>query len=455
MSTPSGDHVLVVDDDPNMARLLVRHLSRAGYRVSSADNGVMALEVLAEDDIDVILSDVHMPDLDGVELVEETRRRGLGVPIILMTAFGTIDKAVDAMRRGAFDYISKPFPLERAARTIRRAIEKSRDGLPEIGPVADDEDGGLPGIVGSSAPMQRVFQLLRQAAQTDVTVLIGGGSGTGKELVAKAIHELSARREEPFVVIDCSAMPETLLESELFGYLRGAFTGADKDRPGLFEHARGGTLFLDEITCLSPSAQAKLLRAIEDHSIRRLGSTRRVQIDVRYVAAANVDLQEEVRAGRFREDLFFRLNVIQIELPELRERGEDIPLLTEHFLQLGRKRYPSSEATCFDPDALRQLASYDWPGNVRELANVVERALVLCPDPKIGPEHLPRAVRAGNAPEAESAAIPRLKNLIDENIYRALRATDGNRTAAAKLLGIDRRTLQRHMKKVADGDQNI
>ncbi len=454
MSTPSGDHVLVVDDDPNMARLLVRHLARTGYRVTSADSGTTALEQLAAGDVDVILSDVHMPGLDGVGLVEEIRQRGLGVPIILMTAFGTIDKAVDAMRHGAFDYISKPFPLERAARTIRRAIEKSRADLPDLGPTVDGEDTGIAGIVGISAPMRRVFQLLKQAARTDATVLINGASGTGKELVAKAIHELSARREEPCVVIDCSAMPETLLESELFGYLRGAFTGADKDRPGLFEHARGGTLFLDEITCLSSSAQAKLLRAIEDHSIRRLGSTKRVRIDVRYVAAANVDLQQEVRAGRFREDLFFRLNVVQIELPALRERQEDIPLLAEHFLKLGRARYPSSQASCFETDAMRQLVAYEWPGNVRELANVVERALVLCPESKIGLQHLPRAVRAGNAANAQTAGIPQLKSLVDEHIYRALRATDGNRTAAAKLLGIDRRTLQRHMKRAADGDQD-
>jgi len=454
MSTPSGDHVLVVDDDANMARLLVRHLSRTGYRVTSADNGMAALEVLSANDIDVILSDVHMPGLDGVGLVTETRRRGLRVPIILMTAFGTIDKAVEAMRHGAFDYISKPFPLERAARTIRRAIEKSRADLPRIRPLAAGDDEGIPGIIGVSDPMKQVFGLLKQAAQTDATVLISGPSGTGKELAAKAIHELSARREGSCVVIDCSAMPEALLESELFGYLRGAFTGADKDRSGLFEHARGGTLFLDEITCLSSLAQAKLLRAIEDHSIRRLGSTERVQIDVRYVAAVNVDLREEVRAGRFREDLFFRLNVIRIELPSLCERTEDIPLLVEHFLELGRQRYPSSEAACFDAEAMRLLASYKWPGNVRELANVVERALVLCPNPKIGADHLPRAVRAGDAAGGVSAAIPPLKNLIDEHIYRALRATDGNRTAAARLLGIDRRTLQRHMKKVADGDQD-
>ena len=454
MSTPAGDHVLVVDDDPNMTRLLVRHLSRAGYRVSSAGDGAAALEVLSDDDVDVVLSDVRMPGLDGIALVDAMRDRGVGVPIILMTAFGTIDRAVDAMRRGAFDYISKPFPLERAARTVRRAIDKSRAVVTRIGPADEDQPHSVAGIVGVSPAIQEVFGLLERAAQTDVTVLIGGASGTGKELVARAIHDLSARRDEAFVVIDCSAMPEPLLESELFGYLRGAFTGADKDRRGLFEHANRGTLFLDEITCLSQAAQAKLLRAIEDHSIRRLGSTERIDVDVRYVAAANVDLEEEVRSGRFREDLFFRFNVIRIELPPLRERSPDIPLLAEHFLQLYRERYSTSTATAFAADAMRALTNYNWPGNVRELGNVIERALVLCVEPTIGLEHLPDAVRSGKGNGAETAAIPELKSLVEEHIHRALRATDGNRSAAAKLLGIDRRTLQRHMKRLADGDED-
>lgn len=458
MSRVMDDHVLVVDDDPNMARLLTRHLTRAGYRVSSAESGWQALDLLSAEDIDAVVSDVKMPGLDGVSMMAETRKRGLTVPVILMTAFGTIDNAVEAMRKGAFDYLSKPFPLENVAATVRRALEKNRPRQQDAN-LSGAREGATPfaGIIGASDGMQRVFRMIERSANSDVTVLVSGPSGTGKEMVARAIHSVSQRSAEPLVIVDCSAMPESLFESELFGYTRGSFTGAVKDRAGLFENAHGGTLFLDEITSLSGAAQAKLLRAIEERSIRRLGSNKRIDIDVRFLAAANVDLRAEIDAGRFREDLYFRLNVLQVKLPALRDRGEDVLLLAEHFLQTGRAGQSDSLVEGFDEEAIRCLMEYSWPGNVRELANAVEQAMVMSPGPLIERQSLPAEVQAGSreagrSDDDVSECAPPLKEIIEGHIRRALRETDGNRTAAAKLLGIDRRTLQRHLHKEPDSE---
>lgn len=455
MSQTARDRVLVVEDDPKMLALLDRQLRRAGYEVDTAADGSAALAAFTAAGTDLILADVRMPELDGVTLMEEVRALNASVPVVLMTAFGTIENAVEAMRRGATDYVSKPFRLQDLLRAIDRAIQQGRHTQPENHSTGASH---LEGMIGNSLAMQNAFQTIRRAAGTDCTVLITGASGTGKEMAARAIHRLGLRSSRRFVVVDCSAMPEPLLESELFGYVQGAFTGAARSRTGLFEQAGGGTLFLDEISCLPLSAQAKLLRAVQEYSIRRLGSNRPVDIDVRYLAATNTDLTAEVNAGRFREDLYFRLNVLEVHLPPLRDRTDDIRLLSEHFFELARRRHPQSPASKLGDDLMEGVLAYDWPGNVRQLANAIEHAVVLCAEPTVGGRYLPAEVRGVGAGEALGsrrsntvAAVAPLKSALDAHVNRALEATAGNRSLAAELLGIDRRTLQRHLSRRRNG----
>ncbi len=453
MALKTADHLLVVDDDPRMVKMLQRHLEQAGYRVTTAEDGREALEALSTSQIDLVLSDVRMPGLGGVELVEEVEALRPGTPVVLMTAFGTIESAVEAMQRGAVDYVSKPFKLNEILLVAQRVLEHERL-REELDRLRTElvERWEFQQMIGKSRAMQRVFQTIERTSKSTSTVLITGETGTGKEMAARAIHRLSPLADRHFVVVDCSEIPDTLLESELFGFVRGAFTGADRSQRGLFEHAEGGTVFLDEVCCLSLAAQAKLLRVLEERSVRRLGSRQRIDLHLRFLAASNRDLKEEVTAGRFREDLYFRLNVLQVRLPPLRERREDVPLLAQHFLDHGRADNPASRVQGLDAEASEVLLSYSWPGNVRELANAIEHALALAPEPIIRAEDLPQEIRSTDTTGitffADRPVVP-LRDVIDDSIQQALEETGGNRTAAARLLGIDRRTLQRHLARLS------
>lgn len=450
MPTSKADHLLVVDDDSRMLDMLRLHLEEAGYRVTTADEGAAALEALSRTEVDLVLSDVCMPGLDGVALMEEIEARKPDTPVVLMTAFGTVPSAVEAMRRGAADYVSKPFSMDEIRLTIQRALEQQRlrDEVHRLRAEVEHR-WQFQRMVGKSRVMQQVFRMIERASSTSSTVLIKGETGTGKEMVARAIHRLSRVKHRPFVVVDCSAIPEALAESELFGHVRGAFTGATKDREGLFQRAEGGTLFLDEVGCLAPAIQAKLLRALDDRSIRRVGSDNRFDVCIRYLAATNHDLLKEVRAERFREDLYYRLKVLEVRLPPLRERPEDIPLLAHHFLQCTEVFDKNMAAQRLDDEAIQLLISYPWPGNVRELANAIEHVTALASGPSIGAADLPPEIGGAGRAGAASPSGNRVRDRLQQQILDALEETGGNRTAAARNLGIDRRTLQRHLARMS------
>jgi len=450
----SEARLLIVDDDARMLRVLSRRLERSGFDVLSAADGREALETLGHTSVDLILSDVKMPELDGMALLDAVEERCPSTPVVLMTAFGTIDAAVEAIRRGAVDYVSKPFQMDEILLTIRRALEdvRMRKELDRLRAEVSQR-WEFQRMVGKSAVMQRVFQTIERAAAVSSTVLITGETGTGKEVAARAIHELSDLRERPFIVVDCSTIPESLIESELFGAARGAFTGAEKARDGLFDGADGGTLLLDEIGCLSLDAQAKLLRVLQEGTIRPVGSDRTHKIDARYLAATNLDLKKAVDAGEFREDLFYRLKVFPLPLPALRERPEDIPLLSAHFVGTAKFANEALPVETISAAAQRVMLEYPWPGNVRELANAIEYALATSHGPSIEPADLPpeicqSVVPLTPAPLAETPSDLGLRDLIDEQIRRALKLSDGNRSEAARVLGIDRRTLQRHLARL-------
>jgi DNA-binding NtrC family response regulator len=394
----SGDvraRLLVVDDEPPQREMLSRILERAGFAVETAPDGKAALEQLQAGPVDLLLTDQRMPNMDGLELLEQVQRLAPGLPVILMTAFGSVSTAVDAMKRGAADYLTKPFERDELLLVVDKAIRQRRleDEVASLHGVLKDRTK-LRNIVGSSAPMQELFSLIERVAFADVPVLITGESGTGKELVARAIHQGSNRASGPFVALNCGAVPETLLESEFFGHERGAFTGAVKAHAGRFEQANGGTLFLDEIGTMRVDLQAKLLRAIQEQEIQRLGSTDTRKVDVRILAATGEDLQQAIRERTFREDLYYRLNVVPIQLPPLRERAEDVPLLVQHFLDRAAGKF-SREAPAIAPEALARLQSYPWPGNVRELENCMERLLVLCRGDRLTVDDLPANLRDG------------------------------------------------------------
>ncbi len=372
-------HILVVDDEQNIRKILKAAFERANYRVTAAEDGAAALKAIQNDEtIDLVLTDVLMPGMTGVELLAQIRERRDDLPVLIMTAYGTIPQAVEAIRAGASDYITKPFDLDNLKRIVAQFTPKrfKRDAKP-----CATGERATTHLIAESPKMKEVLRLVQQVADSRATVLITGESGTGKEVVAKTIHELSSRAENPFVAVSCAALPETLLESELFGYERGAFTGADTSRRGRFEVADTGTLFLDEIGEIPVSIQVKLLRVLQERQIERLGSSVPIDVDVRLIAATNRDLQKAVQEGIFREDLLYRLQVLHIELPPLRERAEDILPLTRHFIaKFAQENGASLEDV--DRDVERALQRYHWPGNVRELENVMERAVVLAPKEK-------------------------------------------------------------------------
>jgi two-component system, NtrC family, response regulator AtoC len=439
--------VLVVDDEENL-RLVVRtFLKRDGYEVEVASSGDEALAFVETFGPDVILTDVRMPKMGGLDLLTTLKAKGNEATVIVMSAYGNIDLAIEAMKAGAYDYIQKPFKAEEMLLTLRKAEE--REALRRENRALRQEirrENLFEDILAKSPPMQVIFKIIAKIADYKTTALITGESGVGKELVARAIHRRSIRRGGPFVAVNCGAIPETLLESELFGYKRGAFTDATADRAGLFEQANHGTLLLDEIGELPLSLQVKLLRVLQEETIRRLGDTRDVKVDVRILAATHRDLQAETQAGRFREDLFYRINVLPIPIPPLRERREDIPILIDHFLSRNNARF-GINILGFEPEARRLLLEYRWPGNVRELENTIERAMVLCEGERIGQADLPERIREARDPiqmhlTSGELSIKKTSRVIEEIlIRRALQKTKGNRTKAAEVLEISHRAL--------------
>ena len=444
--------VLVVDDERHQRDILQMILDAEGYETVSARNARHALQVLREQPFDVVLTDLKMPDMNGIALLTELLEVQPGLCVILMTAHGSIDSAVEAMRRGAFDYLTKPLEKDELLVVLGKAMERSN--LVRENRLLHEQLQDrfrIDNIVGAHGSMQDVFRIVQKVAPSNSTVLIYGESGTGKELVARALHQGSQRRERPFYAVNVAALPESILEAELFGHEKGAFTGADVRRIGLFEQASGSTLFLDEVGDLKRDLQAKLLRTLQEREVIRVGGTERVRIDARIVAATNQDLEHAVREGLFREDLYYRLNVIPIVLPPLRERRTDIPLLVEHFL---RKYGDPKGLRDVSRDALEILANYEWPGNVRQLESVIERAVLLSEGPVIQPADLPAAVRAPlSAPRGQlGLEIPEtgidLEQLERSLILKALEKTEGNVSRAARLLGLSRRTLQYRLEKI-------
>ncbi|HEU5394773.1 MAG TPA: sigma-54 dependent transcriptional regulator [Candidatus Methylomirabilis sp.] len=448
-----GLTALVVDDEENMVHVLTTLLAQEGFGVTAARTGEEALERIRSEVVDLVLLDVRLPGRDGIEVLEAVKGQRPDCGVLMMTAFGSVESAVAALRAGADDYLVKPFRAEEVLRRIQAVVE--RQGLRREVRRLRREVGtryGFGNLLGRSPAMRILVSQLEQVAASRSTVLLLGESGTGKELAARALHYNSDRAAGPFVVIDCGAIPETLQESELFGHTRGAFTGAVAAKRGLFEEAHGGTVFLDEVGDLSAATQAKLLRVLQEGTIRRLGDTRTIQVDVRIIAATNRDLQAEIRAGRFREDLFFRLNVFPLQLPPLRERAEDVPFLAEHFL----RRFAAESGRPvrqIAPLVLDCLKAYRWPGNVRELEHAIERAVLLSQGETLEVRDLPTVLQGGGGQGVEEAplrlrdAVARLNADLERGlIRRALARTGGNRTEAAALLGISRRALLYKLK---------
>ena len=449
-----GSHtVLVVDDDPGHRGMLEALLGRWGLAVTSAGDGKEAVARVCERPFDVVLMDIRMPDMDGITALKEIRKYNPAVPVVLMTAYSAVESAVEAMKSGAVDYLIKPLDFDQLKSTLFKTLEHSEA-------VRSGERFPVPveGIVGNSPAVRRMLEMIHTVAPSEATVLINGKSGTGKELVARAIHNQSQRKDGPWVAVNCAALTESLLESELFGHEKGAFTGADKRREGRFSQADGGTLFLDEIGELPLLLQAKLLRALQQGEVQRVGSDTPIIVDVRVIAATNRNLREEVSEGRFREDLYYRLNVIGVEVPSLRERREDIPVLATAFLErfaLANRK----EIKGFTPQAMDALLKYSWPGNVRELENAVERAAILCLGEYISERELPMAVSSApknnDAPtlaELQGAAGEEpISMTLDEMeraaILRTLQDTGDNKSEAARRLGITRATLHNKLRR--------
>jgi DNA-binding NtrC family response regulator len=445
--------ILVADDEEIMRDVLSDLLASESYKVDLAETGSQALEMIRDKDYGVILLDLMMPDVDGLRILEELRKSENSPVAVVLTAFATVDKAVKATKLGAFDFIAKPFKNDELLLVVKNAMEH-RHLLQENQQLKKSlrERYSFKNIIGKSAAMQQVFEIITQVAPRRSTVLIQGESGTGKELVAKAIHTSSSRADAPYVAINCGNIPSDLLESELFGHVRGAYTGATTSKKGLFEAADGGTLFLDEVANISMEIQAKLLRVIQEREFRRLGGLENVKVDVRIIAATNIDLQTAVRQGSFRDDLYYRLNVIVIKIPPLRERTEDIPLLSEHFI----KKYGDEnqrDKLVLEPAALKTLMDYDWPGNVRELENVIERAVVLAPGNSITADLFPKNVTMPlfESPvrliQENTSLKERVGNFEKAIILAALEKTEWNQKKAAQLLSVNATTLSEKLKR--------
>jgi two-component system response regulator AtoC len=464
--------ILIVDDDQGLSHFLAKTLSRRGYRVIPCHSGGEALDLLRGGEIDLVLLDNKLPDRQGLDVLKEVKRSHPKVSVIVMTAFGTTGTAIEAMRLGAFDYILKPFELDEISDLVEKGVEAHRlmeraVAIPALSEAGEDSDA----IIGRSRVMQEVYKLIGQVAESDVTVLILGESGTGKELVARAIYQHSRRKDHPFLAINCAAIPETLLESELFGYEKGAFTGAVKRRIGKFEQCDGGTILLDEIGDMSLSTQAKILRVLQEGEFERVGGNETVKVDVRMVTATNRRLEELIKQGKFREDLYYRLKIMSIALPSLRERKEDIRELTEYFFHVYNRQL-ATRVSHIDPSVFEKLASHHWPGNVRELANTINRGLILCKGEVLTGEDILFNVEGEALPVASEAELEGFlarmldplfadilrfwgsglrSNLLEKVekylVQKALAETKGNQVHAARLLGISRNTLRNRIDK--------
>ena len=467
---PEKKQVLIVDDEPNLRKILAAQLSRDGYEVMLAEDGEQGLALLKEHHIDLVVTDLKMPKVDGMTLLREALREQPNLPIVMITAHGTVDTAVEALKLGAFDYLTKPFDKDEVRQVVAKALKTSQLAQVEATTESKPDPGARFGIIGASAGLTDLYAVLERVADSPTTVLITGESGTGKELVARALHEHSTRKDKPFIKVNCAAIPKELIESELFGYERGAFTGAVSSKPGRFELANGGTLFLDEVGEIPVEMQVKLLRALQESEFERVGGIKTIHVDVRLVAATNRDLKKLISQSLFREDLFYRLNVVSIRLPALRERDTDIPLLVEHFLAKFNERL-KKQVIGVEPDALDILSAYTWPGNIRELENVMERSVLFCDAQKLRVEDLPGELRGsagsvappisgetagegrftdglpaeGGLKEHVKVAMSRLER---DLVSRALKQTSGNVTHAARLLKISRKGLQLKMKEL-------
>jgi DNA-binding NtrC family response regulator len=450
--------LLIVDDEQDMLRMLTRAIrADIDCQITTAASGPEALERLARERFDLALVDIRMAPMDGLTLLEKIHEHDPWLTVVMMTAYGVIEVAVESIRRGAYDFITKPFETSELNRLIAKALERSRlvqENL-RLQQQARREEG-FHGLIGGAAAMQRLFDTLQLIGPTDVTVLITGESGTGKNLVARALHDLSPRRAKPFVRVNCPTVPESILESELFGYRKGAFTHASQDRQGVFEAAQGGTLCLDEIGDIPMSIQTKLLEVLEEKVIKPLGQAQPVTVDVRLIACTNQDLRRKIEARTFREDLFYRLNVVNLSLPPLRSRREDIPVLVQHFLERTCAEF-GRPAKRISPSLMQRLLEHPWEGNVRELANTIKRAVVLAHDEWIQPAdtglgpaseaQCPEFLPGGPLPPYREAKLRMLRHFHQEYLGRALRRTDGNVTRAAQQIGLERQSLQQIMKK--------
>jgi DNA-binding NtrC family response regulator len=448
----ASERILIVDDEDGMRRLLSRVLTREGYETSAVANGAEALRLVASERFDLVVTDIKMPEMDGLELLAELKEYEPSLPIIVITAYGTIENAVQALRSGAYDYIAKPFENDEIKLTVAKAFERERL-LAENRYLHAELEGryDFSGIVGGSLAMQQVYEMASSVAVSNANVLITGESGTGKELLARSIHYSSLRKEKPFVVLNCAAISEGVLESELFGHEKGAFSGALDTRKGRFERADQGTLFIDEVAEMSMAAQVKLLRVIQEHEFERVGGNKTISVDVRIVAATNKKLEEQVKDGNFREDLYYRLNVVNINVPPLRSRREDVEPLSRFFLE----KYISEtgkKITDLSPRALSCLLAHDWPGNVRELQNAIERAVVLSKGSVLTPRDFPQGMQGDDQiclqiPEKGGSLTDILEDLERQLIIQTLQREDGSQTRAAETLGIKRTTLRYKMEK--------
>jgi two-component system response regulator AtoC len=475
---PEKKQVLVVDDEPNLRKILAAQLSRDGYDVLVAEDGEQGLSLLRENHIDLVVTDLKMPKVDGMTLLREAVKENPDLPVVMITAHGTVDTAVEALKLGAFDYLTKPFDKDEVRQVVAKALKTKAFSDVEATAASEGEKdvpGARFGIIGESAGLTEVYSVLERVADSPTTVLVTGESGTGKELVARALHDHSSRKTKPFIKVNCAAIPKELIESELFGYERGAFTGAVTSKPGRFELANGGTLFLDEIGEIPVEMQVKLLRALQESEFERVGGIKTIRVDVRLVAATNRDLKKLIAQGTFREDLFYRLNVVSIRLPALRERNSDIPLLVEHFLRKFNERLKKN-VIGVEQDAVDLLAAYSWPGNIRELENVMERAVLFCDGQKLRGEDLPGELRGAAAISSPTGSVAppagdatggnvdigslppegglkehvkvAMSRLERDLVSRALKQTSGNVTHAARLLKISRKGLQLKMKEL-------
>ena len=454
------EKILIVEDEAEQRELMAKVLSYDGYEVKSVETGIRAIRLAEKEGFDLVISDLRLPGIDGIEVLEKISATNPNTMGIIVTGYGDMDSAIKAMRLGVCDFIKKPFEIDELRHAVRQALELKRLKSENLFMKSQlKRKYSFENIVGNHPKMVEVFKLIEKVAATDSTVLITGESGTGKELVARAIHYNSLRRDKCLVPVNCAAIPETLLESELFGHVKGAFTGAITNRIGRFEAANGGTIFLDEIAEMSPNLQVKLLRVLQESEFEPVGSTRRVKVDVRIIAATNQNLEELVQKGKFREDLYYRLNVIPIHIPPLRERKSDIPLLVAHFMNQFAHAYNGGKPKKISREAMDLLMRYDWPGNVRELENLIERLVILVDSDEITPDDLPDRIRnsSGRAYDIVGPHLSLPDEGIDMNrlidymetklIYEALRKTKGNKNKAAKLLGLKRTTLVEKIKK--------